>query len=86
VARLCCHVPDEDTGLDLTVEREPDEQVGGAEAAGAGRWHWTVEIPVPGVEYPPSLWRAEGPVEVLATVLAEADSWLDGEPAGHHGP
>lgn len=49
-------------GFGVTLARKPDEPVGGVGAAGAGRWSWTVGIPVPGIDYPPRLWRADDPL------------------------
>ncbi|MEZ0493083.1 hypothetical protein AB2L28_12650 [Kineococcus sp. TBRC 1896] len=75
VARLCCHLPDEDAGMDVSV--------GYAPAGESGSWSWMVAIPVPGTEYPASEWEGSSPVQVLRAALEEASVWLQGLPAGH---
>ncbi|GLY29355.1 hypothetical protein [Kineosporia sp. NBRC 101731] len=75
VARLCCHLPDEDAGMELSVGYTPTGE--------CGLWRWTVAIPVPGTQYPASEWEGSSPVEVLGAALEEADVWLQGLPAGH---
>lgn len=75
VARLCCHLPDDDAGMDVSIGYTP--------AGESGLWSWTVAIPVPGTEYPASEWEGSSPVEVLRAALEEADIWLQGLPAGH---
>ncbi|GAA0314842.1 hypothetical protein [Kineococcus aurantiacus] len=74
-ARLCCHLPRDDAGLELTVAYEP--------RSSSAPWSWTVSIPVPGVEYPASEWTGSSPAEALRAALEEADLWLRGVPAGH---
>ncbi|NAZ74323.1 hypothetical protein GTQ99_02635 [Kineococcus sp. T13] len=75
VARLCCHLPDDDAGMDVSVGYVP--------AGESGSWSWTVAIPVPGTEYPASEWEGSSPVQVLRAALEEANVWLRGLPAGH---
>ncbi|MBB2903110.1 hypothetical protein FHR75_003952 [Kineococcus radiotolerans] len=78
VARLCCHLPDDDAGMDVSVG-----YTASGECGERGVWSWTVAIPVPGTEYPASEWEGSSPVEVLGAALEEADIWLQGQPAGH---
>jgi hypothetical protein len=74
-ARLCCYLPDDDAGMDVSVGYDPAEE--------SGPWSWTVAIPVPGTEFPASEWEGSSPMEVLRAALEEADIWLQGQPAGH---
>lgn len=74
-SRLCCHLPPDQAGLELTVRHD--------RRASPDPWSWTVSIPVPGVEFPASEWVADSPGEALRAALDEADVWLQGLPAGH---
>ncbi|WP_432545057.1 hypothetical protein [Kineococcus sp. SYSU DK002] len=94
LARTVCRLPDDDAGLDISVYRrgasagQPRGQSGGRNS-GRGRsgrrswWRWSVEVPVPGAQWPASAWSGSTPGSALRQALDEAEIWLSGRPAGH---